>query len=155
MNDSRKRSCRSRRRDSGQTLVEFAIAATVFFALVAALTDIGRAVWYQSTLQNAVQEAARYAAVHGSASTSPIGPTDGSYSAGPPPSDSSITTFVTRYTPGLHTSNVTVTSSWPDGDNAPGHRVTISATYPFNALTNFFGIFSLTLTASSTRIIIH
>jgi TadE-like protein len=52
-----------RRLDStkGQTMVEFAIVATMFFFLIFALLDFGRLFFVQMNLQEAVQEAARYA----------------------------------------------------------------------------------------------
>ncbi len=45
----------------GQTMVEFAIVATMFFFLIFALLDFGRLFFVQMNLEEAVQEAARYA----------------------------------------------------------------------------------------------
>jgi len=139
---------------SGQAVVEFALAALVFFMIVGAILDVSRAVWYQSTMQEAVQQATRFAIVHGVNSTSPIGPGDGGYSSGPPSTDATITTVVDRYAIGVG-SAMTVTSSWPNGDNADGHQVTVTATYPFNPFTGFFNLVHITLTASSTRTIVN
>ncbi len=47
--------------DSGQTLLEFAISATVFFLLIFATLDFGFLFFAKVTLQNAVRQAGRYA----------------------------------------------------------------------------------------------
>jgi Flp pilus assembly protein TadG len=145
----------SKHRQQGQSTVEFSIAAFLFFLLIASILDIGRAVWYLGTLEDATREAARYAIVHGSLSSSQVGPTDGNFSAGPPSTDSSITTVVDRYLNGFNHSSVAVGASWPDGDNVPGHRVTVTASMPFYPFTKFFNLVSLTLSASATNTIAH
>ena len=45
----------------GQSLVEFALVAPMFFLLVFAVADVGRLFYVQMTLQNAVRQAGRYA----------------------------------------------------------------------------------------------
>jgi hypothetical protein len=62
---------------------------------------------------------------------------------------------VDKYVNGLNVASLTVTSSWPDGDNADGHRVTVTASYPFNPFTAFFNQITITLSASSTRTIVN
>ncbi len=49
------------RRSGGQAMVEFAIVATMFFFLIFAVLDFGRLFLVQMDVQEAVQEAARYA----------------------------------------------------------------------------------------------
>ncbi|MFH1446710.1 MAG: TadE/TadG family type IV pilus assembly protein [Chloroflexota bacterium] len=48
---------------SGQSLVEFALLFPLLFLLVMGLFDIGRAIFYYSTLNTAVREGTRYAIV--------------------------------------------------------------------------------------------
>ena len=48
---------------SGQSLVEFALMFPFLFLLVMGLFDIGRAIFYYSTLNTAVREGTRYAIV--------------------------------------------------------------------------------------------
>lgn len=138
-------------------MVEFALALIIFFVLIGAVIDVSRAVWYFNSLQDAVFEATRYAVVHGSQSSSPVGPLDGNYSSGPPATDSTLTNIVGHYMSieGLKTAQLSVGSSWPNGDNAPLHEVTVAASYPFYPFTQIFSITSLTLSASSTRTIVH
>ena len=52
---------RALRTRSGQSLVEFALVAPLFFLLVFGITDFGRLFFTQSTLQHALREAGRYA----------------------------------------------------------------------------------------------
>lgn len=53
----------TRRRSSGQALVEFALVAPVFFAIVFGLIDGARLVFAYNTVSQATREAARLAAV--------------------------------------------------------------------------------------------
>ena len=48
----------------GQTIVEFAVIAPLFFLLLFGIIDFGMAMDHRITLQHAVREGARYAAVH-------------------------------------------------------------------------------------------
>lgn len=52
---------RAHRGRRGQSLVEFALVAPLFFLLVFAITDFGRLFFTQTTLQHALREAGRYA----------------------------------------------------------------------------------------------
>jgi hypothetical protein len=48
----------------GQSLVEFALIIPAFFLMAIMVFDLGRAVYYSSTIHNAAREAARYGIVH-------------------------------------------------------------------------------------------
>jgi len=48
----------------GQTIVEFALIAPVFFLLLFGIIDFGMALDQRITLQHAIREGARYGAVH-------------------------------------------------------------------------------------------
>jgi Flp pilus assembly protein TadG len=48
-----------RERDRGQALVEFALVIPIFLLIVLGLFDLGRAVFYHTTLSNASREAVR------------------------------------------------------------------------------------------------
>jgi Flp pilus assembly protein TadG len=54
----------SRRRRSGQALVEFSIVLPLFLIMLFGIIDFGRVVWANSSLANAAREGARYAIVH-------------------------------------------------------------------------------------------
>ncbi|HUS88918.1 MAG TPA: TadE family protein [Desulfosporosinus sp.] len=55
---------RNQRRYSGQSLVEVALVLPLAFFLITGFLDLGRVVFYYSSLTNAVREATRYAIVH-------------------------------------------------------------------------------------------
>src|SRR6266550_7267996 len=59
-----KRIRNNRRRERGSTLVEFAIAATVFLTVVFAVIEFGRALWVHNALADAARRGARYAVIH-------------------------------------------------------------------------------------------
>lgn len=68
---------RSRRQSRGQALVEFALAAPLFFMVLTGIIVLGIIVFYNQQLANAAREAARFAAVHsGSAQGSVVGSLD-------------------------------------------------------------------------------
>ena len=57
---------RGKPRERGQTVIEFALLAPVIFVLLFMIVDFGLALDRRITLQHAVREGARYAAVAGS-----------------------------------------------------------------------------------------
>jgi Flp pilus assembly protein TadG len=54
----------NKRRYSGASLVEFVLILPLFLFLTTGFLDLGRAVFYYSSLTNAVRESTRYAIVH-------------------------------------------------------------------------------------------
>jgi len=55
---------KTQRRYSGQSLVEMAMVLPIAFILITGFFDLGRAIFYYSSITNAVREATRYAIVH-------------------------------------------------------------------------------------------
>jgi Flp pilus assembly protein TadG len=53
-----------RKNERGATLVEFAIAATVFLTAMFAILEFGRALWVHNALTDAARRGARYAVLH-------------------------------------------------------------------------------------------
>jgi Flp pilus assembly protein TadG len=135
----------ARRDDRGIALVEFALVLPVLILLIVGVFDLALAVWQSNTLATAVRDGTRYAIVHGSAATDPSGPGD----------DDAIESLVQTNAIGL--SGVTVTVTWPDGDNERGHRVRVIATVPYKpVLSQMFtgGGLNVTLRAGS-ELVIH
>ncbi len=56
----------------GATAVEFGLVVTPFLVMVLGAVEVGRALWIQATLQYAVEEAARFAIVNTSSSTTAV-----------------------------------------------------------------------------------
>ena len=50
--------------ERGSTLVEYAIAATVFMTVMFAVIEFGRALWVHNALADAARRGARYAVLH-------------------------------------------------------------------------------------------
>ena len=119
---------RFHRGEGAQSLVEFALILPIFLLLVTGLFDLARAVWQENTLAYAAREGTRYAIVHGSGSSSPLGPAD---SAEP-----NISAIVRNAAVGV--GNVTVTTGWPDASNDRGQRVSVDASAPFVPLPSYY-----------------
>jgi Flp pilus assembly protein TadG len=127
-----------RRRGRGQSLVEFSLALPIVFFLVLGIVEGGRLVYSLATLDFAVEEGGRYAALPGTASVSAV--------------QSSVSTnahFIT-----VPTSSVTVSVN--NGakvytSRASGDRVVVSATYTYSPIvTSVFGLnINMTLSARS------
>ncbi len=140
------RLCRDER---GVAIVETAIVLPFVVMLFVGLLDVSRAVWQSETLTTAVREGTRYAIVHGSQSATPSGPGFAGFTA--PDRDAAIEQVVRSRAIGLP--DLSVSSRWPDGDNARGSRVLVEASAAFTpALSDFFlnGALRVTLRASST-----
>jgi hypothetical protein len=137
----------------GQALVETALVLPILVLLLVGLFDVGRAIWLSNTLATAVREGTRYGVVHGALSGSPTGPGSSSYT--PPDTDTVITAHVRSYATGVP-SNLTVQSTWPDGNANRGSRIVVSASFPFTPiLSQVFlgGGLNVTLRSSSTLVI--
>ena len=141
------------RNDRAQALVETALVLPLLLLLIVGLFDVGRAIWLSNTLATAVREGSRYGVVHGALSGSPTGP--GAVSYTPPDTDTAITAQVRNYATGVP-SNLTVQSTWPDGNANRGSRIVVSASFPFTPiLSQVFlgGGLGITLRSSSTLVI--
>lgn len=143
---------RSAAGSAGQSLLEFALTLPLLLLLTVGILDFGLAVWHHSTLAGAVREGTRYALVHGSDSSNPAGPGSASYSA--PDRDSAVEAVVQGYAFGMAPNRLTVSSTWPDGTNNAGSRVTVQASYHYVPLTTMIlGGLPIALGSSSTSII--
>ncbi len=137
------------RRESGQTLVEFAILLPLILLIVVGLFDLARAVWQENTLAYAAREGTRFAIVHGSGSESPVYPGN----------EQPVVDVVRRNAIGLATVSVGVT--WPDTlGGSPcldrNCRVAVDATAPFApALSQYLlnGALTITLRGGSMLVI--
>ena len=59
----------NRNKESGQTLVEFALVAILFFILIFGILEFGRALWTWNTIVHVTREGARFAVVEAPSST--------------------------------------------------------------------------------------
>jgi Flp pilus assembly protein TadG len=166
----------NRRRQRGQSLVEFSIVLPLFMFMLMGIVDFGRVIWAQNSLAAAAREAARFAIVHGAEATCPVGPlpTDGSVTAPasssscpyPSPSKRSIRDTATAFAT-AGGSNVVVsvcygTSCSGDTDatlttvNTRGTSVTVTITSQLGLVTPaLLGMTSFGVSGSSTMVVNH
>ena len=115
----------SKQRHFGQSLVEFALLAPLLLFLIFGFLDLGRAVFYYSSLSNAVREGTRYAVVNKSDINA----------AKSNPTNNSLQDKVLEYAFGLTSTSDPLTKAdilvtFPDAKT-----VSIEATYRFQPVT--------------------
>jgi Flp pilus assembly protein TadG len=132
------------RAGEGQTLVEFAVVSVAFLLVVFGTVDFGRSIFLYSQLHNAVRDVAREGKV-GSANGMGVNvATLKSHVANAWNSE----TQTTKPRPGLQNAAVSVTCA---GGCTSGNKLTVTATVPFQAVTQgFLGISPINLTASAS-----
>ena len=136
-----------RRRELGQSMVEFALVAPIFFIVVLGMIDGTRAIFAYNAISNASREGARYGIVHGGSSASPVGPGV---------NEAALKDYVTQYTKAFSASDLTVTPSWPSGSNAIGSKVKVDMAYKYHPMFGaLVGIKSMTLSAGATMVIVN
>ena len=143
----------ARPRMRGQTLVEFALVAPIFFLILFSIIDFGRYVYTVQILNNAAREGARYAIVHGSAGIPSSGdPAPGTTSSDP--TGANVKAVVRRNAVAVvnSTASLVITPVWPDG-NGRGKTVTVSVSYPFKTLIPIVPLPPITVTGESTLVI--
>jgi Flp pilus assembly protein TadG len=127
-----KKELMKRNSEKGQTLIEFALVAFIFFIVIFAVIEMERMLLVYTTVANSARAGVRYAIVHGHDRT-------GSGANGPStPTDYSNVVNVVKNLAGvgaLDTGKLTVTVNYIDGSNAPGSRISVKAVYPYDPFT--------------------
>jgi Flp pilus assembly protein TadG len=140
------------REDRGSSLIEFALISFMFIILLTGIVEMGRMVLVYTTIANAARAGARYAIVHGADQTvSPSGP-------GNPCTCPDVKTVVKNFASGglLSTSALTITVSYPDGDNQAGSHVTVKVMYAYDPFVNYFAtLLNKTLGSTSQGVITY
>ena len=132
-----------KRHRSGQSLVEFALIIPLVLFLLMGFLDLGRAIFYYSSLSNAVREGTRYAIVNKDISESEIKDKVEEYA------------FALTGTPNpLNRDEIIIT--YLPLDKTIKTNISIRASYTFQPVTPFIASNGITLTAQSTmRISAH
>ena len=149
-----------RRRPSprGQSIVEFALILPVFLYLLLGVVDIGRVIFYQSLVNNAARDAARYALAHPdqTCSSGTCGVTTSAQTAagmfGAQLSVCSATLYSATV---LGAAGTTVPPACPNSNTttATYGYVTVVVSVPFQPATALFtGAWTRTLSAQSTML---
>ena len=120
----------NRRSMRGQSLVEFAMIAPLFFFLLFGVVDFGRLFFVQMTLQNAVRQAGRFA-ITGNHLQDPKNPGQNLSRV------NSIIKIATEASAGLDISGITISSAkgGPGSAGGPGDTVTVSITDNLKLIT--------------------
>ena len=134
-----------RRRQAGQTLVEFALITPIFLALLIGVIEGGRFVFYAEHLNNAVREGARYQVIHGSRSADPTGPTSGD------PTGEDIRSAVIDAAMVFEIDPADIDLAWSPDNNRRGTTVTVRAEYTYVPIIGIFG--PITISAESSLVI--
>src|ERR1700721_1331426 len=134
------------RGDCGSAIVEYAIVFLLFMTMIMGTIDFGRALYTYHYLSNVTRDASRWAAVNGSACGGDRSCNGAGYMNNGPVSQSDVQTFITNHTPpGIDTSRLTTTVTWPVSTdspascgttaNAPGCTVKVQLRYAFNFIS--------------------
>jgi Flp pilus assembly protein TadG len=162
VNASRVPSLQKLKREDGNNLIEYAIVFMFLMSMLLGIVDFSRALYTYHFLSNAAREATRYAAVRGSTCNDDLSCSAATPDTGPAaPGNTVIQDYVaTIVPPGLKSTNVTTTPSWPGTGtictvlNNPGCPVEVQVSYPFNFVVPFIRTAPLTLSSSSQMIIV-
>ena len=132
---------------SGTTVTELAFILPVVLLLLLGTIDFAQVMYAYGAVSEAARAGARYAMVHGSMASSPVGPSA---------NDSTVASVVKNNAPALNPSRLTITSSWPSGSNSSGSQVSVSASYSCPlSIGRMIGLSSVTVTGSTTMLITH
>jgi Flp pilus assembly protein TadG len=139
------------RSERGSTAIEFSLIAVMFIIMLVSIVEIARMMLVFNSVANAARAGARYAIVHGVNRT-------GSGADGPsgPGSTTQIETVVKNFAQLglLTTSNLTITVTYPNGNNKAGSPVRVTVTYPYDALIPYFStLFGRTIGSTSEGVI--
>lgn len=122
----------------GSSMVEFAIASSALFLVLFGIVEFGRAMYVYHAVANAARIGSRWAMVRGSQSCS--GAT-GRALATCPATSAEISDYVKSVVPLTDSEPLTVTATWPGGNQgctaaagvpAPGCVVVVTASNRFN-----------------------
>jgi hypothetical protein len=133
--------------ESGDALVEYAIVFLLFMTMIMGTIDFGRALYTYHYLSNVTRDAARWAAVNGAdCGPPPLGDNSCNgqgYMDTRPATQADVQTFITNQTPpGIDTTKLTTTVTWPIStdspaacattQNSPGCTVKVQLSYAFS-----------------------
>lgn len=129
------------RHRAGQTIAEFALAATALVLLIFGLIDMALLVYNYNTVCSAAREAVRYAIVH-----SPTGPN--------PATTAQIQQVAINYAPELNLAPSNITVSWPADSNLPSQDdAKVAISYNYKLSIPFLSARTLTLTSTSQMLV--
>ena len=134
--------------ERGQSLVEFSVIALILLTVIFGTVEIGRLMLTYEAIADASRAGVRYAITHGhdrlgAGADGPSGP-----AANPP----NVTTVIQNFTTaaGLAAGSLSISVSYPDGNNLVSNRVTVTTSYSYTPVAAFLPFLSGPIGLSST-----
>jgi Flp pilus assembly protein TadG len=128
--------------EKGATIVEFVMIAVLLFMLLFGIMDFGRAIYTYLFVGYAAREGTRWAIVRGSGCS---GCTAGA---------SDVETYVKGLAiVGIDPTKITVTTTWPNGDNKAGSPVSVHVQYSFQFIVPLMSSSGIPMQSTSQMVI--
>jgi Flp pilus assembly protein TadG len=135
--------------EEGSALVEFALTLPVLITIFFGLIDVSLAFYTHQVLSESAREGTRYAMVHGSSCTTGSG-NSCTVTAG------TVNSYVSGLAwPNIGGGTMTVSTTFPDGNQSPGSRVQVTTTYGFPFRVPFIPTSTLTMSSKSVMYIVQ
>jgi Flp pilus assembly protein TadG len=135
--------------EQGSSLVEMAVALPTLFMFMFCFMEMCLAFYSFDMISEAAREGARYAMVHGAGCPNSTNPTCEATAT-------QVNTYVSSLVwPNLAGGTITPNTTYPDGDEAVGHRVQVEVTYSFSVTMPFVPKKTISMTSTSQMKIIQ
>jgi Flp pilus assembly protein TadG len=134
-----------RRNERGGTLIEFSLILMLLLTVLFGVIEVGMMILTYTTLATATRAGARYAVVHGADCTGVCGQSSPDPLIGSVGVSNAVKDLTTAA--GLVTANLTVTVTYPNGNNSIASPVQVTAAYAYTPIVSFL---PLTVTLGST-----
>jgi len=138
-----------RRGDEGSSLVSFAMTLPILLGFTFGVMQVCLGYYSYEEISEAAREGTRYAAVRGSTCETSAG-------ASCTVTAAEVQTYVSGLGwPNLGGGTMTVTATYPDGDEVPGHRVRVATAYVFPYKIPFMTTHALSMSSTSQMYILQ
>ena len=139
------------RGEYGSIVIETAIGFMITMTMVLGIIECCMMAYTYSVLEDAVREGVRFAAIHGTDSSSCSGPSSGCADSTGTNVVSDVTSYAGKFVGNLVGMGVTVT--YPDGTSTPTSRVSVQIVYTYQSLFHFPGASHILQVSSQGRIV--
>lgn len=137
------------RSEEGGALVEFALTVPILMSFFFGLIEVAMAIYMHQMLSECAREGTRYAMVHGSTCVNGAGSSCTVTAA-------QVNSFVSGLSwPNIGGAPMTVSTTFPDGNESPGSRVQVYVTYPFPYRVPFIPPTTLNMSSTSVTYIVQ